>query len=255
MKYDSLINVICFGSCLHKVACCSQNAHAEDQSANHAKYYDTDSVELAWCDGHEGSFKNGGPPHSMLLPASDTIVALPKILVFGTGPDRLLKERFRYVRSSKIWRKSGMAPAKLLLERSRFSSPLKEEKPLGICPSKRFSCKYREFSWTQLLTASGISPESLFIDRSIVLRLFKFPICVGMEPLRALLERLRSKVREGILSISCGISPIKELAERSRDTSFVRVPRVGGMLPPRKLLDRERLLNCVILPNDCGIRP
>ena len=47
------------------------------------------------------------------------------------------------------------------------------------------------------------------------MRLFKCPICVGMEPLRALLERL-SKVKEGIVSISYGIWPIKALPERSR---------------------------------------
>jgi hypothetical protein len=86
-----------------------------------------------------------------------------------------------------------------------------------MCPCKKFPCKYREFSWTQLLRASGITPESLFIDRSIVTRLFKFPICVGIGPLRTLLERLRSTVREGILSISCGIFPFKELPERSRE--------------------------------------
>lgn len=168
----------------------------------------------------------------MSLPVSDNIVALRKIPVFGTGPDRLLKERLRYVRSSKLSRNSGTGPTKLLLERSNFPRPLKEEKAFGIIPCNRFARKYREFSRTQLPRASGISPDSLFIDMSIPTRLFKCPICVGMEPVRALLERLRSRVREGIRSISCGISPLKELPERSRDPRFVRLPRLAGLCLP-----------------------
>ena len=46
-------------------------------------------------DGHEWSCKNGGPPHSMVLPVTDNIVELEKTPASGTGPDRLLKDRFR----------------------------------------------------------------------------------------------------------------------------------------------------------------
>jgi hypothetical protein len=109
----------------------------------------------------------------MLLPVRDSIVALPKIPVLGTGPDRLLAEMFRYVRNLRFSRNSGMDPDKLLSERSNFPRPLKLDKPFGICPCKIFPCKYRRFSWTQLLRASGIPPESLFIDKSIAPRLFK----------------------------------------------------------------------------------
>jgi hypothetical protein len=61
----------------------------------------------------------------MLLPVSDNIVALLKIPVIGTGPDRLLVERFRYVRNLRFSRSSGMGPAKLLSERSNFPRSLK----------------------------------------------------------------------------------------------------------------------------------
>jgi hypothetical protein len=69
-------------------------------------------------------------------------------------------------------------------------------------------------------------------------RLFKCPICVGIAPLRAFVERLRHLVREGILSISCGIWLVNKLQERSMDPIFVNLPRLAGMLLFRKLLDR-----------------
>jgi hypothetical protein len=59
-----------------------------------------------------------------------------------------------------------------------------------------------------------------------------------MEPLRALLERLRSMVREGMLSISYGIRPLKKLQEISMDTRVLRLPRLVGMVSSRKLLDK-----------------
>jgi len=86
-------------------------------------------------------------------------------------------------------------------------------------------------------------------------RLFKCPICVKMVPLRAFVERLRSIVREGIVSTSYGIWPLNMLLERSKNTICVKLPRLVGMLLSKKLFDRERLLSCVILPNDCGISP
>jgi hypothetical protein len=61
----------------------------------------------------------------MLLPVSEYIVALQKIPVVGTGPDRLLLERFRYVRNLRFSRNSGMGPAKLLSERSSLLRSLK----------------------------------------------------------------------------------------------------------------------------------
>lgn len=89
-------------------------------------------------DEHEGNCKYGGPPHSILLPEIDTIVALQKIPIFGTGPDSLLKERFRLVRSVKFARNKGTGPAKLLLDRSRVSRLLKLFRLSGICPWRRF---------------------------------------------------------------------------------------------------------------------
>ena len=137
-------------------------------------------------------------------------------------------------------RNLGMGPVKLLLERSNCSSTPRVFNPFGICSCSRFPCKYRNRSWTQPSIASGISPSSLFIERSIVPRLFKCPICIGIAPLRAFLERLRSMVREGILNISSGIWPVNRLQERSMDSIFDNFPRLGGMLLFRKLLDRER---------------
>ena len=143
-------------------------------------------------------------------------------------------------------RNSGMGPVKLLLERSKFSSTPNVFRPFGIFPCSRFPWKCSNRNWTQLPTASGIAPVSLFIERSIDTRLFKCPICAGMESLRAFVERLRSMVREGMLSISCGSRPLKKLQEISMDTRVLRLPRLGGMVSPRKLLDRESLLNFVI---------
>uniref|UniRef100_A0A0A9SJ77 Uncharacterized protein n=1 Tax=Arundo donax TaxID=35708 RepID=A0A0A9SJ77_ARUDO len=153
--------------------------------------------------------------------------------LFGTGPDSWFTERFRLLRRWKLSRNSGMGPDNLLLERSNSSRPFNAVRSIGICPWRRFSCRYRNCNSRQLPRVLGISPDNLFDERSIMPMFTKCPICGGMGPINALLEMLHNSVREEMLTISCGICPLRRLFEISMEVNMLRLPRVAGILPSR----------------------
>jgi hypothetical protein len=83
---------------------------------------------------------------------------------------------------------------------------------------------------------SGIPPESLFPDRSRMLRLLSLPTSEGRNPDRKLCDKFRYLEMIGILKVSMGIEPFRRFIDRSRLCRFVNFPKLTGIAPLRLVL-------------------
>ena len=117
-----------------------------------------------------------------------------------------------------------------------------------FAPKKRF---LRDVSF---LSSSGMEPESLFQERSRMIKFLKFPIDTGIEPVRLLLYKDSSLSELSFLSW-WGMDPVMLFSWRSNMRRLVSWHNSDGILPERWLTDKLRWISLERFPKREGMVP
>ncbi|WVZ78216.1 LOW QUALITY PROTEIN: hypothetical protein U9M48_025965 [Paspalum notatum var. saurae] len=200
--------------------------------------------------------EHGGstPPHSPALPASSSGLIERRTPFPGTGPVRLLYDRFSVSSAGELPKFSGMPPVRELLDRSRMAIAGIMASGLGISPLSRLRLRLSFTSLWHDARLDGIAPASRLFDTSSAASAGQSWNWSGSSP-EMRLSDARKLCRVGIVNRLDGIEYWRRLRETSTNDSDADDARSPGISPDRSLPASSSRCSDGSLPNPTGIVP
>ncbi|KAK2973031.1 hypothetical protein RJ640_001554 [Escallonia rubra] len=106
----------------------------------------------------------GGP--QSLLPIKQEALKLWSWVLHGIRPDKLLNDKFRWLKKVRLEMLEGISPESWFLEKSRDSNNSMSPIFFGTIPVRKFPDRLSDRSPTKLASSFGISPDKLLLERS-----------------------------------------------------------------------------------------
>ena len=204
-----------------------------------------------------------GEPHNNSFPSNDLAEKFPKDPPLGISPFSLLKERSRSSRYESFSKDIGIDLERLLLDKFKDFKLIKSPNDSEIEPCNLLYPKKRYCKLVRPPITVGITSEKLFVEKSIPIKTFKFPMSNGSGPVKKFDEKLRYKMslrfqkvkgievnslepndsilREARLLKHAGIDPKSLLPPNSKSYSSVKRQILSGIDPSNLLSSRPKL--------------